>query len=136
MTKKGPMSGPPNSEDSIGEWKRRGGQHHEGHSTQTWVFGTPSSDPLPVPSGVAALWASETGAANRVAAINPPIDDTDPMRKFSIDRKLHGLAKPSKILSEREAHTEFQYRPHIVDTDTIADAVVADAVSETSMLCV
>ena len=24
-------------------------------------------------------------AANRVAAINPPIDDTDPIRKFSID---------------------------------------------------
>ena len=36
--------------------------------------------------------------------------------------------KPSRILSERDAHTEFQYRPHIVDTD----AVFANAVSETS----
>ena len=35
---------------------------------------------------------------------------------------------------KREVHTEFQYRPHIVDTDTIADAVFADAVSETSNL--
>ena len=46
-------------------------------------------------------------------------------------RKLHGLAKPSRILSEREAQTEFQDRPHIVDTDTIADTLFADAVSET-----
>ena len=42
------------------------------------------------------------------------------------------LQKPSRILSKREADTEFQYRPHIVDTDTIADAVFADAISETS----
>ena len=53
-------------------------------------------------------------AANRAAAINPPIDDTDPIRKFS---KPHELAKPSRIPSKREADTEFQYRPHIVDTD-------------------
>ena len=32
-------------------------------------------------------------------------------------RKPHGLAKPSRILSKREADTEFQYRPHIVNTD-------------------
>ena len=37
--------------------------------------------------------------------------------------KRHGPAKPSRILSKREADTEFQYRPHIVDTDTIADAI-------------
>ena len=42
--------------------------------------------------------------------------------------------KPSRILSEREAHTESQYRPHIVDTNTIAAAFLADAVSETSMV--
>ena len=47
-------------------------------------------------------------------------------------QKPHGPAKPSRILSKREADTEFQYRPHIVDTDTIADAVFADAISETS----
>ena len=34
-----------------------------------------------------------------------------------------GLAKANRILSEREAHKEFQYRPHILDMDTIADAV-------------
>ena len=28
-------------------------------------------------------------SANRVAAINPPIDDTDPIRKFSIDPGSH-----------------------------------------------
>ena len=63
-----------------------------------------------------------------------PIDDTDPIRKFSIDPGSHRLAKPSRTLSKREAHTEFQYRPHIVDADTFADAVLADAVSETSRL--
>ena len=42
------------------------------------------------------------------------------------------LAKPSRILSKREADTEFQYRPHIVDTDMIADAIFADAISKTS----
>ena len=36
----------------------------------------------------------------------PPIDDTDPIRKFSIDpRGPHGLAKTSRILSKKE----FQY---------------------------
>ena len=47
-------------------------------------------------------------------------------------RKLHGPAKPSGTLSKREADAEFQYRPHIIDTDTIADAVFADAMSQTS----
>ena len=36
------------------------------------------------------------------------------------------------ILSKSEADTGFQYRPRIVDTDTIADAIFADAISETS----
>ena len=35
------------------------------------------------------VWESETVSANRVAAINPPIDDTDPIRKFSIDFGSH-----------------------------------------------
>ena len=34
------------------------------------------------------------------------------------DGKPHGLTKRSTILSKREADMEFQYRPHIVDTDT------------------
>ena len=58
-------------------------------------------------------------SANRVAAINPPIHVTDPIRKFSIDPGMsHRLAKTSGILSKRGADTDFQYRPHIVDTDT------------------
>ena len=31
------------------------------------------------------IWGSEMVSANRVAAIPPPIDDTDPIRNFSID---------------------------------------------------
>ena len=87
----------------------------------------------PKHGGFTMIWESEMVAANRVAAINPLIDDTDPIRKFSMNPWLpHGPAKPSRILSKREADTEFQYRPHIVDTDTIADAALADAISETS----
>ena len=63
-----------------------------------------------------------------------------PYRQYGLDteiqyrlRRLHGHAKASRILSEREAYMEFQYRPHIVDTYTIADVVFADAVSETSI---
>ena len=33
-------------------------------------------------------------------------------------REPHGLTKTTRILSKREADTEFQYRPHIVDTET------------------
>ena len=47
-----------------------------------------------------------------------------PYRRYGPDteiqyrpRKPHRLAKPNRILSKREADTEFQYRPHIVDTD-------------------
>ena len=49
----------------------------------------------------------EVVAANRVAAIKTkPIDDADPMRKFSI--------------GPGDTHTKFQYRPNIVDANTIA----------------
>ena len=67
-------------------------------------------------------------ARNRVAAIDPPIDDTGPDTAILYrPRKQHELAKPSRILSERESHTEFQYRLHIIDTDDD----FANAVSET-----
>ena len=63
-----------------------------------------------------------------------------PYRRYGPDaeiqyrpRKPHGPAKPSRILSKREADAEFQYRPHIVDTDTIRDAVFEDAISEISI---
>ena len=77
------------------------------------------------------IWESEKVAANRVAAINPPIDDTDPIRKFSIDPGIHKNLQNPVEFSKREADMEFQYRPLIVDTDTIADAILADATSET-----
>ena len=41
---------------------------------------------------------SETVAAKRVVAINPPIDDTDPIRKFSIDPGIHtNLGRTSQL---------------------------------------
>ena len=48
-----------------------------------------------------------------------------PYRRYGPDteiqhrpREPHGLAKTSRILPKREADSEFQYQPHIVDTDT------------------
>ena len=38
----------------------------------------------------------------------------------------HELMKPSRTLSKREADTEFQYRPHFVDMDTIADGIFCE----------
>ena len=62
-----------------------------------------------------------------------------PHRRYGPDTEIQyrprnprELAKPSRILSKREADAEFQYRPRIVDTDMIADSVFADAISETS----
>ena len=48
------------------------------------------------------------------------IDDTGPIWKFSIDPGSYtDLQNPAAF---SQAHTEFQYQPHIVDTDTIVDA--------------
>ena len=55
----------------------------------------------------------------------PPIDDRNPMRKFSIDpldaSKTNGTTRPQLTHhgreSKRKADTEIQYRPRIVDTD-------------------
>ena len=69
------------------------------------------------------LWESETVAANRVAAIIPPIDDTDLIWKFSIDPGSH---------TDLQNPAEFSPKGKPVDTDTIADAVFVDAISETS----
>ena len=64
------------------------------------------------------FWELETVSANRVAAINHPIDDTDPIQKFSVDPGGHtDWQNPAEFSPKREADTEFQYRPHIVDTD-------------------
>ena len=74
-------------------------------------------------------------AANRVAAI----DDTDPIRKFSIDPGIYtNLQNPAEQISLQKGFKlirNFSIDPaSIVDTDTIADAIFADAVSETSIL--
>ena len=60
-----------------------------------------------------------------------------PYRRYGPDTEIQyrsqhmDLAKPSRILSKREADTEFQYRPHIVDTDIDCRRIFADAISET-----
>ena len=47
---------------------------------------------------VPTVWESEMVTANRVAAVDPPIDDTDPIRKFSIDPGSHiDLQNPAKF---------------------------------------
>ena len=52
-----------------------------------------------------------------------------PYRQYGPDTEIqfrplepHGLAKPSRILSKREADTEFQYRPHILSGPVLRDA--------------
>ena len=53
-------------------------------------------------------------------------------------REPHGLAKTRRILSKFwEADTEFQYRHHIVDTDTDCGRqfCVAEAIAETPIVC-
>ena len=80
------------------------------------------------------FWGLENGVGKQARGNQPPYRRYGPDTEIQYRlRKPHGLGKPSRILSKREADTEFQYRPHIVDTDTIADAVFADAISETSI---
>ena len=84
------------------------------------------------------LGVGNGGGKQGGAALNPRLHST-PYRRCGPDteikyrpQKPHGLAKPSGILSKREADTEFQYRPRIIDTDMFADVVFADAIAETS----
>ena len=73
------------------------------------------------------------GRGNRVAAINPRIDDTDPIRKISIEPGSHtDPQNPAELSRKGKAGTEFQYRPRIADTDTIVDAFFVGTISETS----
>ena len=73
------------------------------------------------------------GGGKHCCGNQPPYWRYGPDTEFCIDP-----TELQNILSKREADTEFQYQPHIIDTDTIADAVFADAVfaeaiSETSI---
>ena len=72
----------------------------------------------------------EVVSANRVAAINPPIDDTDPIRKFSIDSGSHtDWQNPAEFSPKGKPIRNFSIDP----TDSsirisIADAIFAEAI--------
>ena len=65
-------------------------------------------------------WASKTGVANTGCGKRPPIDDRNPIRKFSINcldaSKTNHQTRPQLTRHSRElkrkADTEFQYRRH------------------------
>ena len=77
---------------------------------------------------------SETVAANGVAAINPQIDDTDPIRKFSIDPGIHtNLRNPAQFSPKGKPIRNFSIEPASSIRTSIADAIFADAISETSI---
>ena len=58
------------------------------------------------------LWDSETVAANRVAAIHPPIDDTDPIWKFSFDPGRHtDLQNPAEFSPKVKLIQNFSIDP-------------------------
>ena len=78
------------------------------------------------------LWGSETVSANRVAAINPPIDDTDPIRNFSIDPGSHtDWQNPAEFSPKGRPIRNFSIDPTSSIRTSIADAIFADAISET-----
>ena len=71
-------------------------------------------------------------SADRVAAINPPIDDTDPIRKFSIDSVSHtDWQKPAEFSPKGKPIRNFSIDPTSSIRTPIADAIFADAISET-----
>ena len=66
---------------------------------------------VPDPWGC-SIWESEMVAANRVAAMNPPIDDTDPIRKFSIDPRSHtDLQNPAEFFPKGKPIRNFSIDP-------------------------
>ena len=71
-------------------------------------------------------------SANRVAAINPPIDDTDPIRKFSIDPGSDAdWQNPAEFSPKGKPIRNFSIDPTSSIRTLIADAIFADAISET-----
>ena len=58
------------------------------------------------------IWKSETVDANQVTAINPPIDDTDPIRTFSVDARSHtNLQNPAEFSSKGKPIRNFSIDP-------------------------
>ena len=73
-------------------------------------------------------------SANRVAAINPPIDDTGPIRNFSIDPESHtDWQNPAEFSPNGRPIRNFSIDPTSSIRTSIADAIFADAISETPM---
>ena len=71
-------------------------------------------------------------SANRVAAITPPIDDTHPIRKFSIDSGSHAdWQNPAEFSPKAKPIRNFSIDPTLSIRTSIADAIFADAISET-----
>ena len=71
-------------------------------------------------------------SANRVAAIKPPIDDTDTIRKFSIDPESHSdWQKQAEFSPKGKPIRNFSIDPTSSMRTPIADAIFADAISET-----
>ena len=70
-------------------------------------------------------------SANRVAAINPPIDDTDPTRKFW---EPHDWQKQAEFSPKGKPIRNFSIDPTSSIRTPIADAIFADAISETPKL--
>ena len=58
------------------------------------------------------IWESEMVAANRVAAINSPVNDTDPTRKSSIDPgSLMDLQNPAEVSPKGKPIWNFSIDP-------------------------
>ena len=78
------------------------------------------------------FWGSEKVSADRVAAIDPPIDDTDPIRNFSIDPESHtDWQNPAEFFAKGRPIRNFSIDPTSSIRTSIADAIFADAISET-----
>ena len=87
---------------------------------------------MPGPFVRTALQETETAPEDRVAAINPPIDDADPIWKFSIDPESHtDWQKPAKFSPKGKPIRNFSIDPTSSIRTPIADAIFADAISET-----
>ena len=75
---------------------------------------------------------SRKSALTRVAAINPPFDDTDPIRKFGIDSGSHtDWQNPAEFSPKGKPIRNFSIDPTSSIRTSIADAIFADAISET-----
>ena len=72
-------------------------------------------------------------AANRVVAINSPIDDTDPIRKFNVDPGSQmDKHNPAEFSPKAKLIRNFSIDPASSIRTRLQTPFVGDAVSETS----